>query len=219
MQPNSRVDRRSDGFTVIELLISTVVFAMILLGATTAILQFTHVYYKGITENSVQETTRSIVNQISQEIQFSGGNVGLGQAYNESQMYCIGNQRYSYLIGRELSDNPTSSQAPHVLVADNDASGCTSSEQAQDLKILHVVLGRELLAPNMRLAIFSITPTGANVYKVRVKVVYGEDDLLTDPTAVTGSPHGGDTNCKSGQAGTQFCAESDITATVVKRVQ
>jgi hypothetical protein len=46
---------------------------------------------------------------------------------------------------------------------------------------------------------------------VQVRVIYGDDDLLSNPTAANA-------NCKS-QAGSQFCAVSDLTTVVVKRVQ
>jgi len=49
------------------------------------------------------------------------------------------------------------------------------------------------------------------IYKISVKVVFGDDDLLNNPNAESAT-------CKSEQ-GSQFCAVSDITTVVTKRVQ
>ena len=197
-----------------ELLIATVVFGVVLLVVTTAILQFTRVYYKGITESNVQETARTIVDSISQSIQFSGGVVTETSSSitpGSSYAFCIGDRQYSYQVGHQLTDGtPTTTQKPHALVH-TPVAGCTSSTPAQNLSSA-AVTGREMLAPSMRLARMEISSRGDNLYEIRVKIVYGDDDLLDNPTTA-------DAKCKNIRAGTQFCAVSDITTTVVKRVE
>jgi prepilin-type N-terminal cleavage/methylation domain-containing protein len=210
-RPKSIGDSR--GFTIIELMVSTIVFGVVLLVVTTAILQFSRVYYKGLTESNLQNTTRNIVDAIAQGIQFNGGNVTATPASptaGSSYAICVGNQRYSFMTGTQLVDNPGVGQSRHILVADNVA-GCTSSTSPQTLNTA-AINGREMLAPNMRLARFSVTNVGINLYKVSVRVVYGDDDLLDNPTAATAK-------CKNITIGTQFCATSDITTNIVKRVQ
>lgn len=198
-----------------ELLIATVVFGVVLLAVTAAILQFTRVYYKGVTESNVQETARSIVDTIGQGIQFNGGTVTdtpFNPTAGGSYAFCIGNMQYSYQVGHQLVDTGSFSatQKPHALVS-ADVAGCTSSTAAQNMSN-QAISGRELLAPFMRLAKMDVTNIGTNTYRITVKVVYGDDDLLNNPTSPNAS-------CKNIRAGTQFCAVSDITTTVVKRVE
>jgi prepilin-type N-terminal cleavage/methylation domain-containing protein len=209
-----RKNGNDSGFTIMELLISTIVFGLVLLVVTTAILQFTRVYYKGITESNIQETARTIADSISQGIQFNGGIVTdtpPNPTPGSSYAFCVGNVQYSYQVGHQLTDDtPTSTQKPHGLVNSNVA-GCTSSTTPQNMSS-STVTGREMLAPNMRLARMEVTSIGTNLYRVSVKIVYGDDDLLDDPTTDAA-------RCKNLRAGTQFCAVSDITTTVVKRIQ
>jgi prepilin-type N-terminal cleavage/methylation domain-containing protein len=207
--------RRSAGFTIIEVMIATIVFGLVLLVVTTAILQFTRVYYKGVTEANVQDTARTITDLIAQGIQFNGGNVTTTPASptaGNSYAFCVGNQQYSFTTGYELNDTPSAPkhQSYHVLVA-NDVAGCTASTPAQNVRNAGVS-GRELVGQNVRIARLQVTNVSGNLYKVSLRLVYGDDDLLVGPTTTAAK-------CQNFSAGTQFCAISDITTTVVKRVQ
>ena len=197
-----------------ELMVATAVFGTVLLLVTLAVMQFTRVYYKGVTQANTQDTARAIVDRLSQSIQFNGGDVtptNASPSAGASYAFCVGSQQYSYTIGTQLADTPTSSQTPHALVV-NDVAGCTSSTPAQNVRSAGVS-GRELLAPKMRLARMQVAPVGTSttVYKISVKVVFGDDDLLSNPNTVNAA-------CKT-QQGSQFCAVSDITTVVTKRVK
>jgi hypothetical protein len=74
---------------------------------------------------------------------------------------------------------------------------------------------RELLGPHMRLGALDITSAGS-LYTVHVRVIYGDDDLLT-PT-VSGSTDWNSELCSGTTAGSQFCAVSDLTTTVKQRL-
>lgn len=201
------------GFTIMELMIATIVFGVVLITITVAIMQFTRVYYKGITESTVQDTTRTIVDQIAQGIQFNGGTVTptvANPTAGGSYAFCIGNTQYSYTTGYQLEDNPGANQTYHALVS-RVLAGCTAGSPAQNVRSA-TVTGREMLAPHMRIARLQVTNVKDNIYKVSVRVVYGDDDLLSNPQAANA-------NCKSLNVGGQFCAVTDITTTVVKRVQ
>lgn len=206
---------QSKGFTIVELMIATAVFGVTLLLITFAILQFTKVYYKGVTQSNTQDTARTVVDRLSQAIQFNGGTVTPSQATptpDTPYAFCVGNQQYSYAIGAQMVDGtPGPTQNPHALVV-SEASGCTASTPAQDVRSSSVS-GRELLSPKMRLARMKVESVAGNpkLYKISVKVVYGDDDLLNNPTTENAT-------CK-GQEGSQFCAVSDITTVVTKRVE
>jgi hypothetical protein len=181
---------------------------------TTAILQITRVYYRGITETKTQNATRSIIDVISQGIQFNGGNITTTPASptpGTSYAFCVGGKQFSYTTGYQLTDGTAgTNQSNHVLML-NGVAGCTSSSPAQNVTG-GSVSGRELMEPGMRLSNIQVSMVSANVYKVQVRVVSGDDDVLNNPTATNAS-------CKGLRIGSQFCAVSELTTTVVKRVQ
>ncbi|HSX35896.1 MAG TPA: prepilin-type N-terminal cleavage/methylation domain-containing protein [Patescibacteria group bacterium] len=199
------------GFTVVELLIATLVFSVVLMIVTAGIIQVTRVYYKGVTEANTQSVARSISDVVGQAIQFSPGTVTPTPAVvipGAQSYFCVGGTVYLYYQGYELIDvgaNPAKHQTSHSIVAQPFAGGCAGSG---------FVNGRDLMSPKMRLSKVTVKNVGSdpNTYQVEVRVVYGDDDVLSNPT-------GANAACASVHAGTQFCAVSDLTTVVVKRVQ
>lgn len=216
------------GFTVIELLLATVVFSLVLMIATFGIIQISRTYYKGLTESQVQSVTQNAVDTISQDIQFGAGPVSLPTPQSGQYDYCIsGNHRYTVLQGHELNDGApanNTTQATHVLVSDTTLSSCsTSTYQNLNSQSPSLTLGsNELLAPKMRIAYLNITQgSDLTTYNIRLRVVYGDDDLLDDKLDSSGNPGLADgilDTCKT-TAGSQFCSVSDIATTVQKRIQ
>jgi prepilin-type N-terminal cleavage/methylation domain-containing protein len=206
---HSTIAQCSRGFTIIELMIATVVFSVITLVVTMAILQMTRVYYKGITEATTQNTARQIMGSIAQGIQFNGGAVTPPNNGSGWYVFCAGNQRYTYRLDTQLTD----ASAQHVLVQDSVAScdGVTPAPMGNPFSG-GLVNPTELLAPHMRLLKLDVSSIGINLYKVNVRVAYGDDDLLTSTTDPNAT-------CVNQMAGTQFCAISELTSVVSKRVQ
>lgn len=220
--------KRSAGFTIMELMIATVVFSVVLLLVTAGILQISRVYYKGMTEAATQNTARNIIDVISQGIQFSGSEVELtaGTEPGQDDSFCIGNKQYTYRLGSQVMNNPSSSdQSWHALV-ERRRSGSCSGTATQSLN-QQTVNGRDLVGQRMRLAKFSVErldgSSSDNRYRVTVRVVYGDADLLRSPShpnsPVTTAAMQPDVVCRSVRAGTQFCAVSELSTVVVKRVQ
>lgn len=207
---------RQAGFTIIELLIATAVFSVILLVITTAVLQFTKQYYRGVVASSTQNVARTLIDDVSRSIEFNGGAVS---PISGNTGYCIGSdKRYSYKLSRQVTDgggDPAVHQGLHALVSDT-VTGCNGSTPALNVTTLGSLSGgslqnpRELLGQHMRLAKFNITPVGSDLYTITVRVIYGDDDLLTSPTSPSAT-------CL-GTTGSQFCAVSELTTTVKKRV-
>lgn len=203
------------GFTILELMVASAVFTVILIVIAVGVLSYTNSYYRGINSSKTQEATRAIMDTIVQSIQFgqglpkqlsgSGGALGL----------CIDNTLYSYKIGQEITDAPPfgAHQGYHGLVSTvgGDCTGATPS-----VPTTQTLAGssRELLGQRMRLSDLAVTPSG-NLYTIRVRVLYGDDDAFTP--VVSGSTNWANENCQGGP-GSQFCAVSDLTTTVERRL-
>lgn len=218
---------RNDGFTIIELLIATVVFSIVLLTISGAIIQIGRIYFKGVTEARTQEAARSVLADITQDLQMTSGQVtltGLDNSTAGSQGFCIDTTRFSYVLGQQRAgDN-------HALVADTIPAGCLSSK-AQDITGA-TPAGTELLGDNMRLAKLSIEqqlPNHPTMYKVTARIVYGDDDLLcvaalnncSSDTTMSSSQIAAarDLRCKDIRSGTQFCAVSELSTMVERRLK
>lgn len=215
--------RRDRGFTIIELMVATMVFSVVLLLVTAGILQITRVYYKGVTESSTQNTARSIIDSISQAIQFSGGEVTettAGPAAGTDYAFCVSNNQFSYRLGHQVKNNPgAADETWHAIVA-STVSGSCNSATPQTLSN-QTVTGRDLMGKDMRLANLVVDNIGPSQYRIVVRVVYGDSDLLYSPSAPSDAAGATkpDAACKPVRAGTQFCAVSELSTVVVKRVQ
>ncbi len=224
-----KLDLKHKGFTLVELMIASTVFAMLLLIATTALIQIGRVYYKGIISSQTQESARSIIDEITRSIQFNGGSVKpvMAMGPSPSNYFCIDDQRYSFVLGRKLLNSGVSvtdiaNETQRALVIDSD-SVCSTGQDLDSPSTL-TVGSKEMLVPNMRLAklticypgmipdaVFCPTPpaTGTNLYHVTIRVVYGPTNALT-PTK---------DECLSVPRDSQFCAVSELSTTVRKRVE
>lgn len=212
------------GFTIIELLIATTVFSVMLLVATTGLVQIGRVYYKGITTSKTQEITRGIVNEIASSIQVGGKgdtDIAAGPALaTGEQAFCVGDVRYSYALDRQVkADNNLPDQGKHGIWLDikKRSDPCTAlsltpaipGDASTDPDPEALSKRRELLGANMRVTQFTIAqpnPTNPNYVNVSVGVVYGDRDL---------SPGG---QCVGGLSGGQFCATSALSTFVKKRL-
>jgi len=208
---NRRQNQR--GFTIVELMIATLVFSIILLVISTGIIQIGRFYYKNITSARTQEAARNIVEEVSRTAQFSEG--GIFPSSNVANpAFCIGQSRFSYVLDRQVSDTQKG------LLADTmQGNNCIG----QNLSTASTVVGTDLLSTNMRLLNFEVTEdSSSNTVKVKVRVAYGDNDLLTNypdnagpTTPPTGDPK--TASCKTGIAGSSFCSVSELESTVKRR--
>jgi prepilin-type N-terminal cleavage/methylation domain-containing protein len=209
------------GFTIIELLIATLVFSVILLLITFGIIQFTNTYYKGITSSNTQNAARNIMDTIAQDIQFSSDvetTAGSGYGTGSLDQFCIGSHRYTYVLGEQVTDDTPDTginppQTSHAFLELPNATNADCQAAAQDITAASYTPppgARELIPPHMRLAKLNITQVGSDLYKITVRVIYGDNDIL---------PHANDpdTKCQSDK-GSQFCATSELDTIVQRRV-
>lgn len=123
-----------DGFTILELVIATSVFGVMLLLATTGMLEIGRAYYKGITASKTQAITRDIENDISNSIQNGGGaetsqHTVTPEYKNKSgfelKAKCVGDTRYSYAIDAKVDSesDPDAKTIRHALWIDYKKPG------------------------------------------------------------------------------------------------
>lgn len=194
------------GFTIIELMIATVVFSVVILVVTTGIIRLGNMYYKGITASKVQDVSRQITNDLSSTTQMSQSVITSEDPIEG--WICTGKVKYFYHINKKVGGPDLSNGLVSKDIIGNDCLGTNSDD------------GKQLLGNNMRLLKFSVTPnTATGLTSIGIKVAYGDDDLLTD---ISGSPPSledyANRNCKSGIAGSSFCATAELDTVVKKRL-
>lgn len=220
-----KTKQSKSGFTIIELMIATTIFSLVLMICLAGILQITKMYYRSVTQNNTRETARSIADEIGEAIRFSSQAIRLGPAVIGPQIdsdnevdtgyFCIGDKRYTYAIDRQVKPENEASlkQKKHALWVDTEG-GCAGPLRLDVDK--PSASGRDLIPLNMRLYELSITnsPTNSEVYEISVGVAYGDEDLLSprpaqSPTELT---------CEGAFAGAEFCATTNLKVTVQKRL-
>jgi prepilin-type N-terminal cleavage/methylation domain-containing protein len=211
----SRIARDTEsGFTIVELLIATLIFSVVLLIITFGILQVTNTFFKGENDASTQRVATNVLNTIAQAIQFDGGTVTSGV-----NTICVGSQQFSFWPGYELEPSIASGKYQSTTALIENSGGCTGRSTT----------GRELLTDNMRLSNLTVkclstaavcsspTADGA-VYQIEVRVVFGDDNLLFSPSKTAPAATAPDAECEGALEGEQFCAVSDISTIVAERI-
>lgn len=214
----------SAGFTIIELLIAMLIFSLVMVLITVGVLTFTKTYIKGVNQAKTQTAARTVVESVTQAIQFSGGavNPDYGPLPNGSDGFCVGDRRFSFMPGKQLVDGPKKpSQTNHALKVDE--SGNCGGSGPQDMTIAPTdpasPVGLELLTTGMRVSDLRVEQLGlSSNYRVVVRIAYGDDDLLYSPGNKPEGAEADDAACISGISGSHFCAVSELSTIVNKRL-
>ena len=193
------------GFTIVELMVATVVFSTVLVVITAGVMRFTSTYYGSLNRSKVQNTARNIVGGISQGIQFTGTTVAT-TVDTGADYFCTGGKLYTFKTGVKYTGGTATAANPGLYVVPQP-SGCA----ALDSSGYNNPLGQQLLGPNMRIANLTISSVGSQLYRISLTLAYGDDDLLS-ATSGTGI------SCLS-RAGSQYCAVSALNTTVHRRLQ
>lgn len=198
---------KKNGFTIIELLIATTVFSFILLVTSAAIIAIGRAYYKSLTSSRVQETARSVMDDVSRSLQFSSNPPLTNENFENSltRARCFGSDRYTYVLDQRVGGGA------HGLYRDKKTESVCEPNTA-------FTGGQELLGESMRLLQFDVS--GTDPFQVEIRVAYGDNDLLNhyndDGTARTSNDFQG-VNCKP-ITGRQFCAVAGLETSIKGRV-
>lgn len=219
------------GFTIVELMIATMVFSVIMLISSAVVVRFTSNFQRGVVQNTTQNAARSIIDSVTQTLQVAPvGTFKVLEENSGARGYCIDGMRYSYALGGQIGTDTS-----HALVQDTglgNACADPSDGVSRAQNIASSASGKELLSPNMRLANFTIRehPNGQLFY-VNIKLAYGDEDLLCSQ-AVAGSCQSGAAalnvnglsaaeldglQCR-GDIGSQYCGVSELSTTVQRRL-
>lgn len=204
------------GFTIVELMIATLVFSVILTVVTMGVLSFSNRYYKGVHASTTQNTTRNIMDTITQAIQFGDARVDPSGTNN---FFCAGGSVFMFDSSGAMYDDSGGQRGVYVA----PKTGDTCLDQP-------LTGGRQMLGERMRVAAINVTQVAGvdNMYRAQIVIAYGEDNVLCAPSLPLGCTAGAnysaanfinrpDVTCKPG-SGNQYCAVSRLTANVQKRV-
>lgn len=232
---STRNIERQHGFTIIEFMVATTVFSVILLSVSAAVLQMNRMYQRSINQSRTQAVTSNLIDTVAQAVRFSTGQVitfEQGTAQDRSYSLCVGNRQFIYTLGRRINDDQPYSvegtTTKQAVMTRAKPADCSTYERIRDST--PTGSPKELLAYNMRLSNLEVVSTG-NMFRITARVVYGDDDLLCDPSIDNGNSCTVDTTylttdqikasrqlqCKP-TIGSEFCAMSELSSTVYRRL-
>ncbi len=218
----TKIIRKDQGFTIVELLVAMTAFTSMILIVSIATMQLGRMYSKGVSSIKTQEVTRATLANVTEQVSFTSGlvsqslpqTVAAGVGSYTRTAYCIGNVRYTYALDRRLSNSVSgghsnaTKQLRRVLWQDNNyAVGCNPV----DLHSTVTIPGKELLADNIRLKKFDIVDVlGQDLTNITIETIFGESDLIeysgADPV-----------KCRGQFVGSQFCSVSNLKTEVYRR--
>jgi prepilin-type N-terminal cleavage/methylation domain-containing protein len=197
------------GFTLVELMIATTVFSIVMLISTYSFMQINKYFAKGISMARTQDAVRNIAVDISDQIKLTPVTVNQSNPADTGWI-CIGNKKYIYNINIPEDGSGNALKSVELTMNDCDSSG--------DTKVL--------LAKDTRVLVFKVNPVGTNIYTVNITLLkapkdedpYDDTGLIDHADGTPANPKYEEWRCKSAVSGSEYCALSNITTTVLRRV-
>ncbi len=205
--------KSAGGFTIVELTIATAIFSIVLLVALASFLGICKIFYKGITLTQTQSATQTVMDQLSNDIQFASGVVPSQATGTGAQFLCIGNARYTYNLYQEVNLDVHDNTSHFGLLRDvlPGSSGCANPFGASAVALNNPT---ELLGNKMRLSKLTIAPAknsaGSDIldlWNINLTLSYGDDSSLQNGGTATPV-------CDANLNSTQFCAVVNLGATL-----
>jgi hypothetical protein len=209
---NKRASKaNSMGFTIIELLVATTVFSVALVIFLSAFIRVGQMFYKGVNIANTQEAARTMLQDVSDDIQFYNEAPIIGTNY-----FCIGNHRYVYNLHAQVQPG-TFGIAKQNIGCPSPANSPVPTDPSQY---------EELLGPEMQVNKLNI---GCNnkLCTVNLLVVYYGSDKHVFFSSLPGyindtndsaynADQAPDARCTGVQNDTQFCATADYSSTILQ---
>lgn len=213
---------KSRGFTIVELLIATAVFSLVLLVSIVGFLQIGQIFYKGVTATRTHETTRNITNSLVSDIRFAPSASQIlpqpSDVVSGAQYFCAGSHRYTFMLGRMVDRSGSELDADKFGLIKDTLPVADSCGDPFDPPNSFSDDAEELLGNRMRLTAVSVQRLGTsppdtslnNLYTITVKIAYGDDSALQNTT----DPDPANITCDSGLRTSQYCHVSTLTTTI-----
>jgi len=121
---------KSRGFTIIELLMATVVFSLILLVTLAGFIQIGRLFYKGTTGAQTRTVTQQVMDDITTGIKGATGIWPPPQSSGGYTYFCLDGSRYTYNINKEVDLSagqvllPPAAGGNYGLIKDTVSGGC-----------------------------------------------------------------------------------------------
>ena len=161
------------GTTLVEVMIATSVFSLVMVASMTTFAVMSRTYFKGLNESKTLNVALKIVDDVSSTI--AATNSYVYKSGTDWKSHCFGGVKYSYKLNKVLTKNPVTGteQSDKILVYSHDSGGgCQSPDPVQSTPVQSTAT--ELLEERMRLLSFDITATGG-LYEIEVVVAHGGD--------------------------------------------
>jgi prepilin-type N-terminal cleavage/methylation domain-containing protein len=198
------------GFTVIELMVATTVFAVLVLLTSMAVVQIGRQFYKGIITARAQNAARTLTDEISRNVQYTATPPRVRTSGN---VIAICTAEVEYIIDRGQVQQGGVQRAMRYPACSSPlatlpSSGALPQNWPNAADPNH--RGSEMLGENMR-AWVGLSPLGTRSYTLDISVAHGDDDLLEDPAATSYS-------CRNVPSLSQYCGTAQLTVTVFKQL-
>jgi len=214
---------KTSGFTIIELLLATSVFSVVLLAALAGFLGVGHLFYKGVSVTNTQNVATQVLNDIANNMQTSSAiQLPASTGTNGYTYMCVGSTRYTYtsVNGISVMANDSTgitygsgSAGNYGLLKDSlpGNSGCTAPTGAKLASNGAV----EMLDNQMRITQLKVqqVPSAQNLYNISIVVAYGDNTVLDFSKSKTQPA------CSGGSSSQAFCAVANASTTVYAGVR
>lgn len=237
MVKGNKSRQKPRGFTLVELMIATSIFSLVLLVGLNGFFQIGKIYYKGVITTQTQATAQKVMDDMTFGLQFAANAIvpptpagGANQGY-----MCIGGTRYTYFLYHQVDltqENPTDpTKNAFGLLRDSGGCGDPFAPSAQLLN------PNEMLGSKMRLSELCLLPVQGNsnypdttnclppasscsggtpgspclnnLYLALVKVAFGDDNIFSGTSYSTSSP-----TCNQTLTNSQYCSVANLQAVV-----
>lgn len=206
---NSRQSQK--GFTIIELLLATVVFSAVVVVALSGFLTIGRLFYKGVNLSQTQATAQQVVDNVTSDIQAASTVWDVAAASGNRSYVCIGNSRYIFKLHNLVDISDHNNTDKFGLLRDRLPGGSNACPNPYDgTGAVPPNNPTEMLGNKMRLNSFSAARTcpTCKLIAITVNLAYGDDSSLSvDPTTKVAT-------CNSGLASSQYCAVTGLSTTV-----
>lgn len=201
MACNMRTNKR--GFTIVELMIASVVFATVSLLTVTVVIGISRQYQKATYATQLNDAKRSIHQDLRNAIAYQNDTSvpqEVPPAGSRDYRLCVGSIVYSW---KQHSDSATN------LTADD--YGLYKKTKTKDCLAEDRTSGTNLLPKNGFVNEFSMTKNGDNSYTITTNFAVGTADMFADTPIKF-------TQCLPTQKGGDFCSTMNYTSIVTSRI-